>query len=105
MESKIKYYLIEEYIIVETQKTFDWSIFNGHHLRFDFFIPYLNILIEYDGEQHFNQISSWNLQEIQIRDNYKNNMANKNGYNIIRINYIEIYTTQWKDKLKFDKNK
>lgn len=57
--------------------------------RYDFFIPSSNLLIEYDGEQHFNEDKGWDepIEEIQKRDQLKNEWALKNGYTLIRIPY------------------
>ena len=58
-------------------------------MAYDFYIPSQNLLLEYDGEQHF---SSWNkddgtLKERQFHDALKNDLAIENGYRIIRIPY------------------
>jgi hypothetical protein len=41
-------------------------------LRFDFYLPKYNGLIEYDGEQHYREVSIWGgkkgLEEQQARD-------------------------------------
>lgn len=65
--------LLKHYIDVETQVKFDWC-----HLPFDFVLENRKIIIELDDKQHFEQ-------ETQIIDTLKNNLANKNGYRIIRI--------------------
>jgi hypothetical protein len=63
-------------------------------LKFDFFLPEFNILIEYDGEQHF--ISKENgifnkekLKEIQDRDEIKNSYCKIKNINLIRIPYLD----------------
>lgn len=63
---------------------------NINELPYDFYIPSLNLLIEYDGSQHFK--ASGYITEIQVmntnkRDQIKTNFANENGYNLLRINY------------------
>jgi len=64
---------------------------NKRELPFDFHINNTNILIEYDGEQHFKAKSHWggeeNFKNIIYRDNIKNNWAKENNYTIIRLNY------------------
>ena len=40
-------------------------------LPFDFYIPSLNICIEYDGEQHYNPVKFKNQSEEEIENNYK----------------------------------
>ena len=58
--------------------------------RYDFYIPSQNLLIEYDGKQHFQvKGSGWDesLEEIQKRDSQKNAWALNNGFTLIRIPY------------------
>lgn len=61
-------------------------------LPFDFYINNTNILIEYDGEQHFIPKPFWGgeeaLQNTIRRDNIKNEWAKNNGFIIIRLNYL-----------------
>lgn len=64
------------------------------NIRFDIFIPKLNIAIEYDGEQHFipinysNNINSLELLKItQYRDKIKNEYCAKNNIPLLRIPY------------------
>lgn len=66
-------------------------------LRFDFYLPDLNMVIEYDGEQHFyytNGTKTWNTQENFIqtkeRDYIKNNYCLEKGLLLFRIPYIDI---------------
>lgn len=63
-------------------------------LRFDFYLLDYNVLIEYDGKQHFSvPNSSWsnleNLEELQFRDNYKNEWAKENKIYLKRIPYTD----------------
>ena len=75
------------------QKTFGLCK-NKNILRFDFYLPNNNILIEYDGEQHFKSIEYWGGdKEFEIRqknDSIKNLFAVNRGINLIRIKYNEI---------------
>ena len=58
-------------------------------LKFDFYIPKLNTIIEYDGEGHFMPIrKSVKDIEPQIkRDRIKNNYCKDKGIKLIRIPY------------------
>jgi len=60
-------------------------------LRFDFYIPELNLLIEYDGAQHFVAVDFFGGEEsfkrTQIRDKIKNSWAKENGFNLVRFKY------------------
>lgn len=80
----------------ETEKAFDAcrNPKTNTFLRFDFYLQDYNVLIEYDGKQHFAVPNSgWSnlesLEELQFRDNYKNEWAEKNGFNLIRIPYTD----------------
>ena len=77
-------------------------IFDGckyiHRLPFDFYLPSLNTVIEYDGEQHFYCVDfSGNNPErarhlfelVQLRDEIKSNYCAQNNINLIRIPYTE----------------
>lgn len=89
-ESLIKEFLMYNKIQFEKEKTFDLLIDSGN-LRYDFFIPSKNLIIEYDGIQHFKEILFFesSLEYIQSHDDLKNKYAENNGYNIIRISYKE----------------
>ena len=59
--------------------------------RFDFYLPSLNTLIEYDGRQHFEMVEYFGGQQEfesrQAHDKEKNNWALNNNYFLIRIPY------------------
>lgn len=90
-----------------TQKCFD-GCFYKNHLRFDFYVPKLNICIEYDGQQHFREVSLYGdkegLKGIQARDNIKNKFCENNGIQLIRIRYDESVSDILKTKLKMENN-
>lgn len=92
-EAKIRNYLINNNIKFITQKTFENCKYI-QLLKFDFWIPFLNLLIEYDGEQHFNVIEFFGgeegLKNNQIRDEIKNEFCKENNINLLRIKYTEI---------------
>ena len=57
-------------------------------LPFDFYLPNLNILIEYDGRQHHENVwGEENLIRTQNLDRLKSVYAKKNGIKLIRIPY------------------
>lgn len=62
-------------------------------LRFDFYIPSLNLLIEFDGKQHFVPVEyfgGYDTFKVQvIKDNIKANYCMKNKIRLIRINKID----------------
>lgn len=69
-------------------------------LRFDFFLlKKHNLLIEYDGQQHFKPIKQFGgeeyLKQLIIHDNIKNEYAMINKINLLRISYSEIKNINW----------
>ena len=86
----------------ETQKTFD-DLINpktGKKLRYDFYVEEKNLLIEYNGIQHYEPIEYFGGEEafkqIQFRDKLKIDYAAKNNINLLIIKYDE----NIKEKLK-----
>lgn len=65
-----------------------------NNLPFDFYIPLLNIAIEYDGIQHFEILPHWGgvnkLIETKIHDTIKTNYCKENNIKLIRIPYWEL---------------
>lgn len=62
--------------------------------RFDFYLPELNRLIEFDGIQHFKFTNTWHQTEEEfkkalIRDNEKTNYALSHNISLVRIPYWE----------------
>lgn len=90
--------LKEQNIIFEKEKTFE-NLINpetNYKLRYDFYLPGYNRLIEFDGEQHYKYktyISSWNNKEnfekTQQNDIIKNNYAKEHKISLIRIPYTQ----------------
>ncbi len=67
--------------------------FLGSKWRYDFYIPELGILIEYDGEQHYRPISFFGgdvgYETIRQRDKDKDNLAKQRNAKLIRIPYTK----------------
>jgi very-short-patch-repair endonuclease len=65
--------------------------------QYDFYIPSNNLLIEYDGKQHYmigSRFGSFistkkDLDDIQYRDKLKTEYAVKNNIKLLRIKYTE----------------
>lgn len=85
-------------ILFEKQKTFESCVNTdtNRKLLFDFFLPEQNILIEYDGIQHFKYFDSkkgWNnkknFESTKKRDKIKNDWCKNNRIPLIRISYKE----------------
>ena len=62
-------------------------------LPFDFYLPKFNIVIEYQGQQHYDPIDFFGgqpyLEYIQHHDNIKSNYCTKNNIQLIYIPYWE----------------
>jgi hypothetical protein len=91
-EVLIKSFLNEKNIQHQTQKTFeDCRGIGGKVLRFDFYLPQYNYLIEYDGEQHFKSIEYFggikSFEVLRMHDNIKNVFCNNNNINLMRLPY------------------
>ena len=74
------------------------STLSGKRLRFDFFLPLQNILIEIDGQQHFYPVSFGStsrsedemFERVRMHDSIKNKYAQDNNILLIRIPYYDI---------------
>ena len=66
---------------------------SGHMLPFDLYLPDYNILIEYDGEQHFKPIEIFGgedqYEKLKHNDKIKNNFSKESNYSLLRISYKE----------------
>lgn len=64
---------------------------DGFQYRYDFYLPELNILVEYDGQQHFEPVGHFggyeHFQKTIERDRRKTDLAKKRGITLIRISY------------------
>ena len=73
------------------------------YLPFDFCIEEIKTIIELDGGQHFKQVSNWKKPDITMREDiFKMQMAEAEGYKIIRISQEDVYNsicnrTDWVD--------
>lgn len=94
-ENKIREYLENKHINY---------IYNKQSLKFldklkpDFYLPDYNLVIEYDGEQHFKPVKFGNYSDIEAKevfektkqnDELKNKLCEENNVEILRISYIE----------------
>lgn len=98
LEKQMMMYLNNHNIEFIQQKMYkDCLSHHNNHFRFDFYLPNDNIIIECDGNQHFEPIKftskNYNVKEwfkiIQERDIIKTKYCIKNDIKIIRISYKE----------------
>lgn len=86
---------IENYLLSHNIKyNYEYKFTDCTHineLRFDFYLPELNICIEYDGEQHYRPITYFggekSFRQTQTNDNIKSQYCITNNIKLIRIPY------------------
>lgn len=94
-EGTIRKILDEKKISYIPQKTFDLCVNpkTGFRLKFDFYLPHLNLCIEYDGELHFQPIEFFggkkSYQKQLYLDNIKNQFCHDNHINLLRISFLQ----------------
>jgi len=92
-ENKIRTFLNENNIKYIKEKKFSNCI-NVKELPFDFYLPEYDVLIEFDGVQHFNPINYFGgidaLNNQIINDKIKNDFARVNNFHLLRIRFDEI---------------
>lgn len=93
-------YIIENYlkqsdILFEKQKKFsELTGVNGGLLSYDFYLPNHNILIEFQGKQHYEPIDRFGGEKHfttqRIHDERKREYAKTNQINLLEISYLQI---------------
>lgn len=82
---------------IEYKKEYQINLDKDYY-RFDFYLPKYNLMIEYDGEQHFSpaRFSGINIEEnikafevTQEHDKIKNQYCKEHNINLLRIPYTE----------------
>lgn len=97
-ENEIKLYLNNNNIEFQREYLFDECRGKKKPLPFDFYIPSLDVCVEYDGKHHFKPIDFagkgeiWaeeNLKTTQQNDQLKNEYCLKNNIPLLRIKYTD----------------
>lgn len=91
-EERISRYFQNKSIKYKPQKYFNGLLgVGGGYLKYDFYIPDYNLLIEYNGEQHYKPIDAFGGQEQlkiqQEHDKRKREYAENNGFLFLEIGY------------------
>jgi hypothetical protein len=102
-ELNIENWLKTHNVVYERQKSFDGCInpTTQRRLKYDYYVPHVNLLIEYDGEHHFRPISfgsrsdtidsadraQQQYEDVIHRDKVKNQFAKQNNIPLLRISY------------------
>ena len=103
-ENKIKRFLNENNIQFSFRKTYP-DLRDVDPLSYDFYIPFLELLIEYNGIQHYKWVPFFqptieHFHKQQIHDKMKLDYANKNGIKFEIIHYKENVENRMKEILK-----
>lgn len=82
---------IKDFLELNGISFIDQFVIEGYLYRYDFCIPDLDILIEYDGEQHYRPVDYFGgvpaFEKRQELDREKTRLAKANRYRLIRISY------------------
>ena len=91
-EINVRNFLINNHIKYEAQKRFT-DLRNVKPLSYDFFLPDLNILIEFQGEQHYRPVSLFGgEQQYKVQkkhDKMKKDYAESKGIPLIEVTFKE----------------
>lgn len=104
-ERLIRKYLEENNVEFVTQKPFHNLFYKDslHPLKFDFYLPYYNLCIEYQGEQHYRPIETFGGFEAfikgQERDNMKREFCKSNNINLLEIKYNQNIKEELRKKI------
>lgn len=101
-EKLISWFLDKKSINYEEQKKFD-GCKNKSYLPFDFYLPNINICIEFQGIQHYKANKHMNgvigLEKRQKHDNIKREFCKKNNIKLIEIKYSDKIVPKLKEEL------
>lgn len=91
-ENLIKLILSNLEIEYITQHTFD-GLVDKRRLKCDFYLPNNNLVIEYNGRQHYEEVKSWGgesgLNEVRRRDELKRIFFKSNQIRLLEIHFSE----------------
>lgn len=96
-ELRINNWLTMRNISFQREKTFDdcLSPISGRKLKYDFYIPSIRTLIEFDGIQHFKPIAffnqSYTFEKGQVHDLVKTQYATDNSYSLLRLTVTTLH--------------
>lgn len=89
-------------ILYESQKTFEGCVYKDR-LRFDYYLPEFNILIEIQGKQHYESLTRFGgddfLKEQTIKDNIKLEWCKSNNKTLYVICYKDLYKKDYLENL------
>jgi hypothetical protein len=86
---------------VEEEKSFEWcKSQKGYYMRVDIFFPTLNLIVEYNGPQHYKPVkfggtrleSCLKYRAQRKRDEFKYQLIKEHGYTLLIVPYWESVT-------------
>jgi hypothetical protein len=89
-EMAVEEWLEDHGVVYQSQKRFS-ACRHKRPLPFDFYLPVLGLLIEFDGDQHRGNLASWSdfsREEVQRRDEIKTRWCRLNRKLLLRISRI-----------------
>ena len=87
-EFRIRKFLESSHIYFEQEKTFD-DCRDKKCLPFDFYLPDYNLIIEFDGQNHYCDIGFGSHEITVAHDKIKNEYCESHNINLLRIPYWE----------------
>lgn len=98
-EVKVKDFLKKLGLEFESEKAFN-KCKKERVLRFDFYIPDYNLLIEYQGEQHYQPVFIFggedSFKKTRLRDQIKRDFCQKTGIYLLEIKYN---SDDWREEI------
>lgn len=85
-EFRIRKFLEKHKIDFEQEKRFD-GCKDKYTLPFDFYLPDYNLIIEFDGQNHYFDIGYGTHERTMLHDKIKNRYCEDNNINLLRIPY------------------
>ena len=88
-EIKIRKFFFDKGIEVIEQQTFEGCVYK-RKLKFDFYVPSLNLCIEWNGEQHYEHVNLYHrrgnsLQKQQHKDKIKRDFCRLNNIQLLEL--------------------
>ena len=91
-ELRIATFLRRLFVKFEREVSFPDCVDKGR-LTFDFYLPKFDLIIEYDGRQHYTPIQHFGglvkLRNIARKDKIKNAYCRDKGVHLLRIKYLD----------------
>ena len=83
--------------------------YKGNNYRIDFFIPSINLIIEYNGEQHYKPVKWFGgakkFHNQQQRDKNVRDYCRENNIKLLEISYLQYPIIEQLLDVIFEKNK